>query len=222
MRTILSLIFAGLFLPLSCTPAQTVTNDSPIFRGKIDETSRFIFYSVLEGLYEDGVSNQDVDQILMKKDKQCYYHFIYACPICTATIWALQAYRSRPEAFYSIKGGEGATFGPGLSDALHQQLYSADPHQRLMAINNLMRDWMTRRMTRMNLSQHDRGALAKGLEKAREQGMEDLKSFRTSSEQASPNGLEYYAPAYTDLTECAVCNGAVGKPMKLPLDEKNK
>jgi hypothetical protein len=219
MRTILALIFVGLFFPVLSSHAQEVSKDELEGRAA---TSRFIFYSVLEGLYEDGVSNQDVDQILMKKDKQCYYHFIYACPICTATIWALQAYRSRPDAFYSLKRGEGATFGPGLSEALHQKLYNADPHQRLSAINTMMQDWMSRRMDRMNLSQQARADLMKGLEKARQQGMRDLESFRTSSEQASPNGVEHYAPAYTDLTECAVCNGAVGKPMKLPADEKNK
>jgi hypothetical protein len=214
MKTTLSLILTVAFI--SILPSNAQVMDRP----RVDSTSRFIFYSVLEGLYEDGVSNQDVDQILMKKDKQCYYHFIYACPICTATIWALQAYRSRPEAFYSIKGGKGATFGPGLSDALHQQLFSVSPHQRLMAINAVVKAWISRRMDRMNLSQSDRSELAKGLEQAREQGMQDLKSFRKSSEEASPNGLEYYAPAYTDLTECAVCNGAVGKPMKLPADGK--
>jgi len=214
MRTVFTLILVSFLFPGLSSNAQ-------VDDGR-DATSRFIFFSVLEGLYEDGVSNQDVDQILMKKDKQCYYHFIYACPICTATIWALQAYRSRPEAFYSLKSGRGATFGPGLSDAQHQQLYSKDPHQRLAAINALVRDWMARRMDRMNLSQKDREELTKGLEKARQQGMEDLKSFRANSEQGSPNGIEYYAPAYTDITECAVCNGAVGKPMKLPSDNKNK
>ncbi len=219
MKTVLVLAIVAFLLPLSYSPAQSVTGENPLLHEKVDETSRFIFYSVLEGLYEDGVSNQDVDQILMKKDKQCYFHFIYACPICTATIWALQAYRSRPDAFYSMKGGEGATFGAGLAPALHQQLYSADPHQRLMAINSMVKDWLSRRMDEMNLSQDARDTLEKGLEKARQRGMQDLKSFRTMSDQASPNGIEYYAPAYTDLTECAVCNGAVGKPMKLPADK---
>src|SRR2546428_4879514 len=76
-----------------------------------DDTSRFIFYSVLEGLYEDGLSNKDVEQILMKKEKQSYFHFIRACPICTATIRALEAYRVRPEYLYTSKPSV-STFGP--------------------------------------------------------------------------------------------------------------
>ena len=215
MKVLLSFLLASLLgAGFSC--AQTDPT-SHLARGEVDATSRFIFYSVLEGLYEDGVSNQDVDQILMKKEKQTYFHFIYACPICTATIWALEAYRSRPAAFYGLKGGEGATFGPGLSDRLHQQLYSADPHQRLAAINTMMQGWMARRMERMNLSENERSELEKALEKKREEGMRYLKGFRSTKN--GPSEIEIYAPAYSDLTECAVCNGAVGKPMKLPADD---
>src|SRR5882762_4709658 len=180
MRTTLVLILVSLFFPIVSSQAQAVAKDHASAGMRIDATSRFIFYSVLEGLYEDGLSDQDVDQILMKKEKQSYYHFIYACPICTATIWALEAYRARPAAFYSMKGGEGATFGPGLPDALHQQLYSADSHQRLIAINTMMKDWMTRRMDRMHLSAKDRAALVQDLEKKRKQGMDVLENFRKS------------------------------------------
>ena len=180
----------------------------------IDDTSRFIFYSVLEGLYEDGLSNKDVDQILMKKEKQTYFHFIYSCPVCGATIWALEAYRGRPEQFYGLKR-EGSTFGSGLSAELHEQLYSAEPQKRLIAINTLMQTWMERRMKAMNLSAEDRTTLLESLEKKRKQGMDALESFRKL--QHGPNlGVAEGAPAYVDLQECAVCNGAVGKPMKLP------
>src|ERR1035441_10569166 len=116
--------------------AQTSAAHSAGHSG-IDATSRFIFYSVLEGLYEDGVSSDDVQQILLKANgKGPYVHFVYACPICTATIWALEAYRDRPQQFYSQKA-TGSTFGLGLSDKLHQQLYSNDVKQRLTGINRL-------------------------------------------------------------------------------------
>ena len=181
---------------------------------EIDETSRFIFYSVVEGLYEDGVSNKDVDQILMKKEKHGYFHFIYSCPVCGATIWALEAYRGRPEQFYGLKR-EGSTFGDGLSAELQKQLYSDNPQTRLVAINTLMQTWMERRMKAMNLSSKDRATLLEALEKKRKEGMDALESFR--KREHGPNfGVAEAAPAYVDLQECAVCNGAAGKPMKLP------
>ena len=75
----------------------------PGVKRDIDDTSRFIFYSVLEGFYEDGLSNKDVEQILMRKEKQTYFHFIYACPVCGATIWALEAYRGRPNMAQTLE-----------------------------------------------------------------------------------------------------------------------
>ena len=208
MKTILRyVIIIALSMALS-------SHAGPVRKPDIDDTSRFIFYSVLEGLYEDGLSNKDVDQILMKKEKQTYFHFIYACPVCGATIWALEAYRGRPERLYGLKR-EGTTFGDGLSADLQKQLYSDNPQTRLLAINTLMQTWMERRMKAMNLSTKDRAALLEALEKKRKEGMDMLESFR--KREHGPNfGVAQAAPAYVVLQECAVCNGAVGKPMKLP------
>jgi hypothetical protein len=174
----------------------------------IDDTQHFIFFSVLEGLYEDGVSKKDVAQILMKKDGDYYYHFIYACPVCEATIWALEAYQSRPNRFYRRKLPLDATLGPGLSEPNHSQLYDDDPRVRLAAINSLVKTWIDRRMAVMNFSPDNRMKMLEALEKKRKEGMQTLKNWK--------NGEMFYAPAYGDIDECAVCNAVVGKPMKMP------
>lgn len=180
----------------------------------VDDTSRFIFFSVLEGLYDDGVSKEEAAQVLIKREGATYFHFIYACPICNATIWALEAYQSRPASLYGTKLPV-STFGPGLPPELHAQLFSNEPVQRLTAINELVRKWMERRMTRMNLSASNRAALLEQLEKKRKEGMDMLESHRRKA-HGENFGIEKAAPAYADLKECAACNGAVGKPMKLP------
>ena len=110
-------MFAAFALQVVPSYAQDA-NPTAAEHSDFDETSRFIFYSVLEGLYNDGLANSDVDQILLKKEGHSYFHFIYACPICTATIWALQTYRVRPERFYGLKTAA-TTFGPGLSESQH-------------------------------------------------------------------------------------------------------
>ncbi len=196
-------------------PAQT-SAARPAAHSGIDATSRFIFYSVLEGLYEDGLSSNDVQQILMRANgKGAYVHFVYACPICTATIWALEAYRNRPAQFYSLKVSSG-TFGPGLSEELHNQLYSGDMKQRLTAINTLVKTWIDRRMTSMNLPETERAALMADLEKKRQEGGKMLKGSRRLAGTGSSMGAAQGAPAYGDVEEeCAVCNGAVGKACKL-------
>lgn len=217
MKNILRSFLAALMLAAGTTAALAQGEPSlGASHQDFDDTTRFIFYSVLEGLYEDGLSNADVDQILLKKEGQHYFHFIYACPICDATIWALQAYRARPAEFYDLKT-RANTFGPGLAGKLHDQLYSDDPHQRLAAINSLMQGWMARRMDRMRLADGERTALLDRLEKKRKEGMNALESFRWLRHGPSL-GVAEAAPAYRDIEECAVCNGAVGKAMKLPGD----
>lgn len=212
MKKLLLILLVPGFL-LAAVRAEPSAPGQPSHRG-IDATAQFIFFSVLEGLYETGLSNEDVDQILMKKENQSYFHFIYACPICTPTIWALQSYRARPDRFYGIKLG-GGTFGKGLDKPLRDQLYSADSGQRLIAINSLVKDWIARRMDRMKLSEKERELLVQDLEKKRKEGMQALESFR-NREHGENFGVEQAAPAYVDLEECAACNGAVGKVMKLP------
>lgn len=211
LRTLLVLAFAA----LPSLHAQTGSPpEKPRYSSLTDDTSRFIFYSVLEGLYEDGLSNADIDQILRKHEGENYFNFIYSCPVCTATVQALQAYRARPAHLYSLKSGD-STFGQGLTPALHDDLYSDDSRRRLGAINTLMQGWMDRRIKSLHLPSEEHARLLSDLEDKRKEGMEALASFRLH-EHGKDYGVEKAAPAYVDLDECAVCNGAVGKPMKLP------
>lgn len=207
----LALCVSTLLAPFAAGPLRAAEQAR---RSDFDETTRFIFHSVLEGLYEDGLSKEDVAQILMKREKETYFHFIYACPVCNATIWALEAYRARPDDFYGLKR-PGSTFGQGLTAELREQLYSKDAAKRLTAINTLVKTWMERRMKSLRLSADEQKALTGRLEKKREEGMKMLESFR-KKQHGENFGVEQAAPAYVDLSECAVCNGIVGKPMKLP------
>ena len=207
----LALCVATVVAPFAPVPLRAAEE---VRRKGMDEATRFIFYSVLEGLYEDGLSREDVAQILMKREKEAYFHFIYACPVCNATIWALEAYQARPDGFYGLKEAR-STFGPGLSSEVHEQLFSKDATKRLTAINSLVKSWMERRMKSLRLNADEQKALTKQLELKREEGMKMLESFR-KEEHGAGFGVAQAAPAYVDLTECAVCNAAVGKPMKLP------
>ncbi len=143
-----------------------------------DDGYRFIFYAVMEGCYDDGLSSNDVAQILLKNEKpksqsNIYAHFVYDCPVCTPTIHALQAYQSRPLYWYSMKTTwgqehEAPTFGPGLSPDLKKQLYSKKAEDRLAAINTLMQRWVfQKKMSMLRLSDQERAELQKTLEEMR-------------------------------------------------------
>lgn len=181
-------------------------------REGLDATTRFIFYSVLEGLYDDGVSTEDVNQILLKREGEGYFHFIYSCPICSPTVYALQAYQDRPEQFYRRKD-EASTFGFGLSKEIRDRLYSEDPKVRLSVINELIHIWISRRMELMKLAGEARKALEHDLGEKRKQGERTLQMFQKQNAEY-PETISSYAPAFAQIDECAACNGAVGKPMK--------
>src|SRR6266496_5228042 len=102
--------------------------------------SQLVFFAVLEGLYRDGASNDDVDLIIPpgKNGKGRFEpeHFVYACPLCHPAFEAFRLYRQR-EDFYGFKAPVN-TFGPGLDHAVTVRLQSHDPEERRKAIEELI------------------------------------------------------------------------------------
>lgn len=175
-----------------------------------DESHRFIFFAVLEGCYLEGLSNEDVDQILMKNKATVYEHFIYACPICTPAIHGFEAYRSRPEQFSRMKSSC-SNFGDGLKDEIRKKLYSKLAEERLIAINELMSSWISKRMRQTGMNDSDLAHLKADLEKKRKRGMEQL--------TATKDWELHYASFKTLHGECPACNAAVGLKMTIGAKE---
>jgi hypothetical protein len=176
-----------------------------------DDNYRFIFYAVLEGCYEDGIATTNVDHILLVNTNVGYVHFVYACPICTPTIHALEAYRSRPKHFAELKT-RATTFGPGLSEEQIKKLYSDRPSDRLEVINGLMQTWISRRMAELRLTDAEKAELKQNLEKMRQEGMKMLKQFQNGDPE------RFKMSAFAEVQQCAVCNGACC--MKLKPEDK--
>ncbi len=170
-------------------PPHTVYRSWPESRA-----SQLVFFSVLEGLYRDGVSNDVVDLIIPpgakgqpKFDKE---HFVYACPLCHPAFEAFRLYRQR-EPFFGLKAPVD-TFGPGLDPALTAGLRSPDAGQRRHAIQGLISRWVSQRLDMMRLSATEREAITRDMEEGRRQGMDSLK-------QASQT-----------RTNCPICDGSFG------------
>ncbi|MEM7600395.1 MAG: hypothetical protein AAF357_03145 [Verrucomicrobiota bacterium] len=174
---------------------------------------QLVYFGVLEGLFRDGVTTEEVDLILTESKTGTYDHFIYACPICMATIHALEFYRERPR-FFGLKDfappAKFRTFGPGLSDEVRAQLGSDDVKTRLRVIHELAGGWVSRRLTSLNLTEVERENMEAEMEAGRERGMSMLRSYRAEGEER----LKAYAPAYADLKECAICNAALRMEFK--------
>ena len=95
MKTCLALAVALLLGPATLR-AQDGEQRAMAAPAPLGESTQFLFLSVLDGLYQDGVSTEDVERILLRAEKQAYTHFIHSCPVCAPVVWALAAYRARP------------------------------------------------------------------------------------------------------------------------------
>ena len=172
-----------------------------------DERFQFIYFAALEGAFADGLTDEEVDRILRREDKEGYQHFVYACPLCMPVINALLAYRARPELYgYKVPPAH-RTFGDGLAADLRQQLASPRIELRMQAINTLVKRWVERRLATMQLTPAQRREWETKLEDGRKQGMELLTRFRQEGQ------LKTFAPGFTELKECAVCNAATSRPL---------
>jgi hypothetical protein len=71
-----------------------------------------------------------------------------------------------------------------------------------------MQGWVSKRMSLLRLSDQERAELQKTLEQMRKKGMGYLKNW----EKSDPP--QYPISAFTNVHQCAVCNGACGMNLK--------
>ena len=89
-------------LILWCSLLCAIPGSGSVGEGPNSEFRQFIFFAVVEGLYEDGVSSETVDLIIPYND--FYEHFIYGCSMCMPTYDALTLYRGRDSSSVGSHG----------------------------------------------------------------------------------------------------------------------
>jgi hypothetical protein len=166
------------------------------------EGSQLVFFSVLEGLYRDGVSQDTVKAMLPEGQHEMTHSFIYACPLCHPTFEAFRIYAMR-KPFYGQKADEVDTFGKGLNAAVVTKLKSDDPNERRAALQSLIERWVSQRMDMMRLSEEERAKIAEEIKKLKEAGERTLKSF-----QSTRSGSKYYKEIYEGWKSCPSCEGS--------------
>lgn len=207
MKTIACSISLVLFI---LTPLLAEKKAPSTRFGRFGQAYQFVFFSVLEGLYKEGATQNDVQRVLMKRSEEHgYEHFIYGCSICTPVFLAFELYRERP-SFWMYKPirqpdpqVEHATFGDGFSEEVQHGLNSDKVVVRLETLHHLVSKWIDYRMTTMNLSKEQQEALQKQIEEGRKQGMKAL-----AQHKKDPERMRRYAPGYAAFEECALCNAA--------------
>src|SRR5260221_7841590 len=103
---------------------------------KADPACRLVFFAVLQGLYEDGVSDEVVNSIVPadKKGREKMRHsFVLDCPLCQPAYEAFCAYQSRPRFLDEGK------LGKGLPEKTVEGLMSKKISTRLITLRGPIR-----------------------------------------------------------------------------------
>lgn len=105
-----------------------------------DAECQLIFFTVLEGLYRDGVSDEIVDIVIGKVQKNdLKKNFVFQCKLCHATYEAFALYQKRPK----FHGVDIKTFGKKkFSSDIVKKLSSNDPQTFGDGLSEIVQPWV--------------------------------------------------------------------------------
>ncbi|MCB1206902.1 MAG: hypothetical protein KDN18_21795 [Verrucomicrobiae bacterium] len=198
-------IFFACLLQLGVGPAFSA-DPLRLLHVEFSMEHRFIFYAVLEGAYEEGLSEETVSTLLGEKGTE---HFVIGCPICMPAYEALAAYRDAPR--FTSKKMSQKGFGTDLP-AEEQALLLGPVEERRKLVRTLVSRWIEARFALLNLPADREKALRDSLLEMSEKGTALLEHFKKGG-----NG-DQLAKDYVDWEFCPSCSGATlhgpasGKP----------
>jgi hypothetical protein len=201
MKTLLS---AALALALGGpaagpVPAKPKAGPAKVTDWKADPACRLVFHAVLEGLYEDGVPDDVVNNIV-PPDKtgreKMRRSFVLDCPLCQPAFEAFCAYQSRPKF---SDGSKASTFGKGLPEAVRKGLLSDNLSTRLVTLRGPIRGWVEARLRSMKLTPEERQKWWDDIAARSGQGAATLSAHRA----ADP-----WYKSWSGYWGCAACKGS--------------
>jgi hypothetical protein len=166
---------------------------------KADPACRLVFHAVLEGLYEDGVTDDIVNNIVPAdktgRDKM-RRSFVLDCPLCQPTFEAFCVYQARPKF---SDGSKESTFGKGLPEEVKKGLLSDTLSTRLISLRAPIRKWVEVRLRSMKLTAEERLKWWAEIDARSAQGMAAL----TANKAADP-----WYKEWSGYWGCAACKGS--------------
>jgi hypothetical protein len=193
-----AILLAALLLP-GGPPAKPTATKAPVKDWKSDPACRLVFHAVLEGLYEDGVSDEVVNNIVppdKKGQEKMRRSFVLGCPLCQPAFEAFCVYQARPKF---SDGSKSSTFGKGLSPTVVKGLMSDTVSTRLITLRGPIHTWVERRLRSMKLSKDEREKWWKDISARAGQGTATLMALKAKD--------EWYRP-WAAYWGCAACKGS--------------
>ena len=173
--------------------------------GFVGDTHRFVFFAVLEGCYNDGLLDQEIDQIIPKlKDgrRDTMQNFVLSCPLCGPASDAFCLYAGRKSiSRQRDKTNRYRTFGVGIDAAVKAELKKPGAPCR-DAIQGMIQEWIEARIVNLRLTDAETKALRTRLSEMRKEGDRALARFKKMEK-----GSEL-SERYRDWGRCPICAGA--------------
>ncbi len=144
--------FAALLLAWCASPTPSLTE---LDRG------RFLYFAVLEGLWEDGAPADALRPLLAAPRE----HFVPKCPICTPVTQALLDYVNTTDI--AVYGGRGRGFPPDVELALRSRVRD----ERRRALESLVARCVERRFGRLRMDGPERAAMRALIDEGKRDGM---------------------------------------------------
>ncbi len=190
-------LVAALALPAGVASGEDGASGAVAGPRQADPTFRTVFFAVLEGLYDDGASNEFVDLVLREDPESGgAMHFVGGCPLCAPSLAAFRVYRAR--APLGGKGGD--TFGAGVDEALVAGMRSDDMDRRLDVVETLVARYVARRLASLRLTEAEMAEWRVRMAEGRKRGEGFLRAMQGQKR----------AGAFTDQDRCGACDGANG------------
>ena len=178
---------------------------------KFSETHRFVFFAVIEGCFNDGVGQAEIDLMIpirpeRENRRSITKNLVYTCPLCSAVFDGLRLYSDRQGFISGMSKKEWYnTFGEGL-DAKTKKALANEGEECRKAIQDLVHKWIETRIKKLRLNPKEGRALREKLAAMRDEGEKALKKF-----QDGEHGEELQKN-YQAWKTCPVCAGV--SPMK--------
>lgn len=159
------------------------------------DVQKFVFISVLDGLFELGLPDEVVDKILTVDDKGRPLSFIWECPICHPVYDAFKTYRSRSQ-FLGRPAGE-RDFAVKATPEQLAELSQDDPLARTSAVGRLVRTLIQDGIARARWNEAERADWTARIQKAEKEGQRQLR-------QRQAEGVKVYEAMWS----CKMCDAA--------------
>ena len=120
-----------------------------------DEECRMVFFTVLEGLYRDGVPDEVVDLVIGHvKANSVKKRFVFRCKLCHACYEAFALYQRRPK--FSGTKGKSTIGAKAISSEVVKDL--KNPSHRIFgkAFSTIIQPWIKQKLLSMNLSEEEK------------------------------------------------------------------